>query len=94
MTTKDFQGHTELFKALSNCERLRILNILSTGGEIGVTDLAVQISLSQSATSQHLSRLKETNLVTFRRDSTSVYYSASGDNLARVLTAVSDVFSK
>ena len=55
---------TTVLRAMSNAERMRILNELSHGRERSVSELEGAIaSLSQSTLSQHLARLRRANIV-------------------------------
>ena len=55
---------TTVLRAMSNAKRMRILNELSDGRERSVSELeGVIASLSQSALSQHLARLRRANIV-------------------------------
>jgi DNA-binding transcriptional ArsR family regulator len=61
---------TSILKAISNMMRLQILNELADGREKSVLELErVVPDLSQSALSQHLGRLRHTNIVKIRRES-------------------------
>lgn len=66
-----------LLKALANDRRLMILCKLVEWGEANVGTLADAVGLSQSALSQHLAKMREENLVTFRRESQTVWYRVS-----------------
>jgi len=60
---------TTVLSAMSNAKRMRILNELSDGRERSVSELeGVIASLSQSALSQHLARLRRANIVRTRRE--------------------------
>ena len=61
-----------LLKAMSNERRLMILCHLA-GGEKSVGELEGLISLSQSALSQLLARLRRDRLVRTRRNAQSIY---------------------
>lgn len=63
----------KLLKALANEVRLQILCAL-TEGELSVGVLNNTVSLSQSALSQHLARLRRDGLVTTRKESQTVFY--------------------
>ena len=76
-----------LLKAMSNQHRLLILCQL-VGGEKCVGELERLIGLSQSAMSQHLSRLRRDNLVKTRRQAQTIYYSLAGDEASSVLEAL------
>lgn len=79
-----------LLKALSNERRINILWALRNG-ELCVSDLEKQINLSQSALSQHLARLRSSNLVKTRRDAQNIYYAISEDCIKDVLHYLHDV---
>jgi DNA-binding transcriptional ArsR family regulator len=64
----------QILKAVGNTRRLMVLCKLVEHGERTVSDLAIDIGLSQSALSQHLARMREEGLVTFRRESQSIWY--------------------
>lgn len=64
----------EMLKALANRSRLMVLCQLVEHGEMRVGDLAAAVGLSQSALSQHLGRMREEGLVTFRRDGQTLFY--------------------
>lgn len=64
-----------LFKALSDETRLRLLN-LSLQHELNVNELVRILDMGQSRISHHLKILTESGLVTHRRDGLWVFYSA------------------
>ena len=75
---------TTVLRAMSNAKRMRILNELSDGRERSVSELeGVIASLSQSALSQHLARLRRANIVRTRRESQTIYYSIDGSGVLR-----------
>ena len=77
---------TTVLRAMSNAKRMRILNELSDGRERSVSELeGVIASLSQSALSQHLARLRRANIVRTRRESQTIYYSIDDSDVLRIL---------
>ena len=64
----------DLLKAMGNRARLMVLCKLVECGELSVGALAREVGLSQSALSQHLSRMREEGLVAFRRDGQTLFY--------------------
>lgn len=64
----------ELLGALANDRRLLILCKLVEVGEATVGSLAADVGLSQSALSQHLARMRDEGIVTFRRDAQTLWY--------------------
>jgi ArsR family transcriptional regulator len=63
-----------LFKALSEPVRLRILALLLEKGELCVCDLVDTLILSQSVISRHLAYLRNNDIVTARREGVWMYY--------------------
>lgn len=63
----------QVFKALADETRLRILSLLSHG-EMCVSDLDAILRVGQSKVSRHLDYLKKTSLVDRRRIGTLAFY--------------------
>ena len=82
----------ELLKALSNENRLLIMCYLTEAGEMSVGELAEKVGLSQSALSQHLSKLRDEGLVETRRQSQKIHYRVRDPKAAQVLTLLHDLF--
>lgn len=70
----DIAGISELFKALSDETRTRILHLLGRR-ELCVCDLAFLLDMSLPAVSHHLRFLKALRLVRSRKDGKNVFYS-------------------
>jgi ArsR family transcriptional regulator len=70
---------TSLFAALANESRLRCLLLLSAQVELCVCELTHALGLSQPHVSRHLAQLRETGLVSDRREGIWVYYRISPD---------------
>ena len=68
------QNLVELFKALSDETRLRILNLLYEQ-ELCVCDVMEVLGISQSKASRHLIALKRVGLANDRREAQWMYYS-------------------
>lgn len=86
------ESHARLLSAMANEKRLQILTIISDK-EMGVGELASRVGLSQSALSQHLSKLRSDALVTSRREAQNIYYSTSSDRVRRILALLDDISS-
>jgi ArsR family transcriptional regulator len=76
--TTDLSKLTRQFRALSDENRLQIIDLLR-GGERCVCELADALELGQSLLSFHLKTLKDTGLVTDRRDGRWAYYALNAD---------------
>lgn len=63
----------EIFKALSDPNRLRLISLL-LDNEVCVHTLEETLGMSQSAISHQLRHLRQLNLVRFRKEGRHVYY--------------------
>jgi len=61
------------FRTLADPTRLRILDLLSTEGELTVGELAVRLGVSQPGISNHLACLRRCGFVGTRRSHRSVF---------------------
>jgi DNA-binding transcriptional ArsR family regulator len=75
-TPADFRRGADVFKALSNPNRLLIIDALSRG-EHCVADLTNLVGLDMSTVSNHLSVLRSVGLVRDDRRGTQVFYALS-----------------
>ncbi len=80
----DVIGVSDLFKAMGDPTRLRILQALS-GGEMCVCDLAALLGVTESAVSHQLRLLRQLRLVTNRREGVILYYRLADDHVTRLL---------
>jgi DNA-binding transcriptional ArsR family regulator len=80
-----------LLSAMANPKRLLILCNL-VNGEVPVGMLATQVGLSQSALSQHLSKLRAQKLVKTRRDAQTIYYSSNSPQVMTLLNALESIY--
>lgn len=70
----------EVFKALSDPSRVRIISALSCT-ELCVYDLAATLGMSQSAVSHQLRSLREMRLVRYRKQGRRVYYQLDDEHI-------------
>jgi len=96
MTISSFKRQSgsavKLLKSLANEPRLLILCFLAEKGELSVGDLVERVDLSQSAVSQHLAKMRETGLVSTRKESQTVFYRVSDPKAYRVIEVLHDLF--
>jgi ArsR family transcriptional regulator, virulence genes transcriptional regulator len=83
----------ELLSLLGNGKRLAILGHLQQG-EMSVGAIAAKISMSQSALSQHLAKLRKFDIVNTRRDRQMIYYSCKSDAVTSLLGALDRIFGE
>ena len=75
---------SELFKVFGDQTRVKILYTLLEG-ERCVQDIADSINMSQSSVSHQLRVLKQSQLVKFRRDGRTIYYSLADDHVCTIM---------
>lgn len=85
------ESAAKLLKALANPFRLQILCILG-GSELSVGDLNKMVSLSQSALSQHLAKLRADRLVQTRREAQTIYYSITPGPAQEIIALLQEHF--
>lgn len=84
---------SDLLKALAHENRLLLLCLIAEK-ERSVGELESILSLRQPTVSQQLARLRFDDLVTTRRDGSTVYYSLANDNVRQVIRVIYDIYCK
>lgn len=74
----------ELFKVFGDSTRIKILSALS-GGELCVCDISTAVGMTSSAVSHQLKILKNAELVRFRREGKTVFYSLADGHVNTIL---------
>lgn len=88
-----FAGHqplyeikANLFKALAHPIRIRVLEILSAGGQpIAVSELLAEIEVEPTLLSQHLAVLKRHHVVSAQRQGNAVFYELAHPKVSELL---------
>ncbi len=88
----DYQRKAELFKALAHPTRLKILDAIREG-EVCVRSLEELTGASQSCVSQHLSLLRELELVRCRRQGNQICYTLDHAMTEYILNYIHDEFA-
>lgn len=73
----------ELFKALSDPTRLRIISLL-LDHEVCVHSLEITLGMTQSAISHQLRFLRQLNLVRYRKEGRHVFYALDDDHVREI----------
>lgn len=81
-------------KAIGNARRLMLLCKLVEHGEVTVGDLARDVGLSQSACSQHLAKMRDEGLVTYRRESQTLCYAIADPRVETLLATLYQLYCK
>ena len=77
----------EMFKALSDPTRIRIIEALSIK-ELCVCDLANLLGMTQSAISHQLRLLRQNSILKYRKEGRVVYYSHDDEHGSETLNSV------
>ena len=86
---RDFRAAAEVFKAISNANRLIIVDAVS-GGERCVADLTALLGLDMSTVSSHLSVLKNVGILIDERRGNQVFYSLRKPCLLNLFCCLDD----
>ena len=82
---------SQVLKSIANPNRLMILCTL-TEGEKSVGSINNSVPLSQSALSQHLARLRDENLVSFRKEGQSVLYRIQDPRIVALMSRLYELY--
>ena len=85
-----FEQFARVGKALSNANRLEILEFLAQG-EKSVEGLASACKLSVANTSQHLQQLRYAGLVASRKEAQKVFYTLSDNQVVTLLGNIREI---
>lgn len=90
MKRESYDQVARIGKALSNGGRLELLELLAQA-EQSVEDMARMTRMGITNVSSHLQVLKNTGLVSTRRDGVKIYYRLSGPGVATLLVSMKKV---
>lgn len=92
---KDMQENAKaaasFLTGIASPHRLLILCELATG-EKSVTELIEATGMAQTSMSQHLSKLKEENIVAFRRDHRLLFYRIDNEAVIKIMEVLHHEF--
>lgn len=83
----------QLFKALSEEPRVRILHLLYEKKEMCISDLEAVLGFTQAKTSRHLSYLKNSGIVNSRKVDQWVFYSIK-EEVTDLVKIIMEYFNK
>ena len=83
----DVARYADMFSAMGTEPRLRIMRVLLSAHPEGMIagDIGAELEIPPSTLSHHLEKLKNEDLVSVRRESTFLWYSANTDTLQELL---------
>jgi len=98
MEFRDFEATAlelaNILRALGNERRLMILCKLAEAGEMTVGALVGAVGLSQSALSQHLAKMRDDNIVAFRRESQTLWYRIADSRIEQLMAELHRLFCR
>ncbi|AIU89714.1 ArsR/SmtB family transcription factor [Pectobacterium odoriferum] len=81
-----------MLRAIGNENRLLVLCLLIEKGDMSVGALLEHIPLSQSALSQHLAKMREEGLISYRRESQTLYYRIENQDVEKIVATLKNIF--
>jgi ArsR family transcriptional regulator, arsenate/arsenite/antimonite-responsive transcriptional repressor len=86
-TTQQVSKYADMFSAMGTEPRLRIMQLLLSAHPEGlvVGDIQAELDIPNSTLSHHLDKLKSEDLVSVRRESTFLRYTANTEALQQLL---------
>jgi ArsR family transcriptional regulator len=88
---QDIDRASRALKAISHPLRLKILCMLGEE-EASVQDIVSMVGTSQSNISQHLTLLRDKDVLTSRRDANRVFYRVGDARTLKLISMMQDVF--
>jgi DNA-binding transcriptional ArsR family regulator len=85
------QADDELWSAIGDPSRRRVLDLLVSNGEVSASWLAGHVPFSRQAVSKHLLVLEETGLVSRHKQGREVLYQVEADRLDQATRAMADL---
>ena len=82
----------ERLRALGHDARLLVLCRLAKDGEVTAGSLTGIGGLSQSALSQHLARMREDGIVTYRREGQTLWYRIADNKIEQLMGVLFDLY--
>ncbi len=93
MDKRIFELHAEICKTLANPLRLEIINALRDG-EKNVSELVGIVKVSQSNISQHLTIMRQKNIVKTRRAGKNIYYRLTYPEMIKACEIIKNILQK
>ncbi len=93
MDKRIYELHAEICKTLANPLRLEIITALRDG-EKNVNELVSIVKVSQSNISQHLTIMRQKNIVSTKRDGRNIYYRLTYPQMIKACEIIRDILQK
>ena len=82
---KELVGYSRLFKALSDENRLRMIELVAEK-EYCATELHEKLGMGQSVFSHHMKKLTDADIIDYRKSGKWVYYSINQNTFQLIKT--------
>ena len=92
VSTPLYQLKAEFFKTLGHPARIRVLELLSDR-EHAVAEMLPQVGIEPAQDSQLLGQVRRANLVTSRKEGSTVYYSLTSPHIAELLAVARQILT-
>lgn len=81
-----------MLQAIANPNRLLVLCLLIANGEMAVGAINQVLGLSPSALSQHLAKMREEGLISYRREAQTLYYRIHDSSVEKLVAVLKERF--
>jgi DNA-binding transcriptional ArsR family regulator len=81
---EDINKLASTFKVLGNPARIKILQLIAQNNKLMVQEIVQEMNMAQSTISEHLSALKNANLIKSESEATKTIYSIKTKNIDKV----------
>jgi ArsR family transcriptional regulator, cadmium/lead-responsive transcriptional repressor len=88
------QADDELWSAIGDPSRRRVLDLLVSHGDVSASWLASHVPFSRQAVSKHLAVLEEAGLVSRRKQGREVLYQVEAGRLDQATRAMADLAAR
>ena len=85
------QADDELWSAIGDPSRRRVLDLVVSNGEVSASWLAGRVPFSRQAVSKHLVVLEQAGLISRRKQGREVLYQVEADRLDQATAAMTDL---
>lgn len=87
---ENYTDNANVFKALSDENRLKILELLRQGEKCG-SELLEKLSIGQSTLSHHLKLMCVSGIIKSRKSGTSTYYAINPDGASNAVSLLAEI---
>ena len=88
--TEIYELHADFCNTIASSKRLMIIDLLA-GREMNVSEIARALDVRPSNISQHLRVLRLRNIVKFRKEGQTVYYSLTNPKIAKICSEIRSI---